>query len=407
VAIEFLGGIAGNRIPESDVGFIMGEYDSEELSKIVAELNRAAPSQKKAAPSRGTGATPSLDQLLAVAGGRNASDVLLIVGAPAVLRVNGALLTLSGPPIDPDDVRGMVLPLLEPAQLEELQKRKSVDLSFLRENLGRFRVNIHYQRGTLAASIRLLPSKIPSLESLHLPLSLGKLTERRQGLVLVTGPTGCGKSSTLAALIDIVNSRRAAHVVTIEDPVEYQHTNRNAIIEQIEVGRDTPDFAVTLRSIMRQTPDVILVGEMRDAETMSTALTAAETGHLVFSTLHTNDSIQAMARILDSFPAGNQPQIRQQMSLALAAVIAQQLVPGVDGVMRWPATEVMIATDAVRALIRKGEDHQLRSQISVGKAEGMMTMEQSLADLVRLGRVSRETAYAHGYRTDDLQRYLG
>jgi twitching motility protein PilT len=282
-----------------------------------------------------------------------------------------------------------------------------VDLSFLRENLGRFRVNIHYQRGTLAASIRLLPSKIPSLESLHLPLSLGKLTERRQGLVLVTGPTGCGKSSTLAALIDIVNSRRAAHVVTIEDPVEYQHTNRNAIIEQIEVGRDTPDFAVTLRSIMRQTPDVILVGEMRDAETMSTALTAAETGHLVFSTLHTNDSIQAMARILDSFPAGNQPQIRQQMSLALAAVIAQQLVPGVDGVMRWPATEVMIATDAVRALIRKGEDHQLRSQISVGKAEGMMTMEQSLADLVRLGRVSRETAYAHGYRTDDLQRYLG
>jgi twitching motility protein PilT len=202
-----------------------------------------------------------------------------------------------------------------------------------------------------------------------------------------------------------VNSKRAAHIVTIEDPVEYQHPNRSSVIEQIEVGRDTPDFAVTLRSIMRQTPDVILVGEMRDAETMATALTAAETGHLVLSTLHTNDAVQAVARILDSFPASNQPQIRQQISLALAAIIAQQLLPGVDGVSRWPATEIMIATDAIRALIRKGEDHQLRSQISVGKTDGMMTMEQSLADLVRGNRITREIALAHCFRTDDFQRY--
>ena len=387
----------------------MSEYDNE-LSKIVAELNRAAPSQKYAAARTGQSASSvdhaSLDQLLHAAAGRGASDVLLIAGAPAMLRVTGNLTPLSGAVLEADDVRSLVLPLLEPAQLDELQKRKSVDLSFMRENLGRFRVNIHHQRGTLAASIRLLPSRIPSLESLHLPLSLAKLAERRQGLVLVTGPTGCGKSSTLAALIDIVNTKRAAHVVTIEDPVEYQHANRSAIVEQIEVGRDTPDFAVTLRSIMRQTPDVILVGEMRDAETIATALTAAETGHLVFSTLHTNDAIQSMSRILDSFPAGNQPQIRQQLSLTMAAVVAQQLVPGVDGVNRWPAVEIMIATDAVRALIRKGDDHQLRSQISVGRAEGMTTMEQSLADLVRVGRITRETAYAHGYRTDDLQRYL-
>ena len=382
----------------------MSEYDNE-LSKIVAELNRAAPSQKYAAARTGQ-STASLDQLLHAAAGRGASDVLLIAGAPAMLRVTGNLTPLSGAVLEADDVRSLVLPLLEPAQLDELQKRKSVDLSFMRENLGRFRVNIHHQRGTLAASIRLLPSRIPSLESLHLPLSLAKLAERRQGLVLVTGPTGCGKSSTLAALIDIVNTKRAAHVVTIEDPVEYQHANRSAIVEQIEVGRDTPDFAVTLRSIMRQTPDVILVGEMRDAETIATALTAAETGHLVFSTLHTNDAIQSMSRILDSFPAGNQPQIRQQLSLTMAAVVAQQLVPGVDGVNRWPAVEIMIATDAVRALIRKGDDHQLRSQISVGRADGMTTMEQSLADLVRVGRITRETAYAHGYRTDDLQRYL-
>jgi twitching motility protein PilT len=383
----------------------MSEYDSE-LSKIVAELNRAAPSQKTAA-ARMPESTASLDKLLHTAASRNASDVLLIVGAPVMLRVNGVLATGGAGALEAEDVRSLVLPLLEPGQLEELQKKKSVDLSFVRENLGRFRVNIHYQRGTLAASIRLLPSRIPSLESLHLPPSLAKLAERRQGLILVTGATGCGKTSTLAALIDIVNTRRAAHVVTIEDPIEYQHSNRSSIIEQIEVGRDTPDFAVTLRSIMRQTPDVILVGEMRDSETMATALTAAETGHLVLSTLHTNDAVQAVGRILDSFPSGNQPQIRQQMSLALAAVLSQQLVPGVDNVSRWPATEIMIATDAVRALVRKGEDHQLRSQISVGRAEGMMTMEQSLADLVRTGRIARDTAYAHCFRTDDLQRYLG
>jgi twitching motility protein PilT len=384
----------------------MGDYDSE-LSKIVAELNRAAPSQQKAVPIRGPQSTASLDHLLGIAVSRNASDVILMAGAPAILRVNGTLLPASGPPMDGEDVRGFVLPLLDGPQAEELQKQKSVDLSFAREGLGRFRINIHYQRGTVAASIRLLPSRIPSLESLHLPPTLARLAERRQGLVLVSGPTGCGKSSTLAALIDIVNSKRQAHVVTIEDPIEYQHVNRNSFIEQIEVGRDTPDFAVTLRSIMRQTPDVILVGEMRDAETMATAMTAAETGHLVLSTLHTNDAIQATARILDAFPAGNLPQMRQQLSLALAAVIAQQLVPGLDGVSRWPATEIMIATDAVRALVRKGDDHQLRSQISVGKAEGMTTMEQSLADLVRTNRISRDTAFAHGFRTDDLQRYLG
>ena len=382
----------------------MSEYN-EELSQIVAELNRAAPSQKSGG-QRASQSTASLDRLLELASRRGASDIVLVAGAPAILRIGGALAPGVGETLDAEDVRGLVGPLLESWQLEELQKKKSVDLSFAREGLGRFRMNIHHQRGTLAASIRLLPSRVPTLESLHLPATLAKLAERRQGLVLVTGPTGCGKSSTLAAFIDIVNSKRAAHVVTIEDPVEYQHTNRTAVIEQIEVGRDTPDFAGTLRSIVRQTPDVILVGEMRDAETIATALTAAETGHLVLSTLHTNDSIQAVSRILDSFPSANQPQIRQQLSLALLAVISQQLEPGMDG-MRYPAVEIMIATDAVRALVRKGDDHQLRSQISTGRAEGMMTMEQSLADLVRANRITRETAYAHCFRADDLQRYLG
>jgi twitching motility protein PilT len=282
-----------------------------------------------------------------------------------------------------------------------------VDLGFVREGLGRFRINIHHQRGTLAASIRLLPARIPSLEWLHLPASLAKLAERRQGLVLVTGPTGCGKTSTLAALIDLVNTRRAAHVVTIEDPVEYQHSTAAPSSSRLKWVGIPPISRSRCAASCARRPDVILVGEMRDAETMATALTAAETGHLVLSTLHTNDAIQAVSRILDAFPAANQPQIRQQLSLALAAVIAQQLVPGVDGVMRWPATEIMIATDAVRALVRKGEDHQLRSQISVGRADGMMTMEQSLAELVRAGRITRETALAHCFRTDDLQQYLG
>jgi twitching motility protein PilT len=276
----------------------------------------------------------------------------------------------------------------------------------VRESIGRFRVNLHYQRGSLAAAIRLLPARIPTLESLHLPASLARLAERRQGLVLVTGPTGCGKSSTLAALLDLINSSQRDHIVTIEDPIEYQHPNRSSIVEQIEVGHDTPNFVDSLRSILRQSPDVILVGEMRDAETMATVLTAAETGHLVFSTLHTNDASQAVSRILDSFPAGHQPQIRQQLSLALLVILAQQLLPSADGRFRYPALEILWATDAVRNLIRKGDDHMLRSQLAMGRADGMMTMEQSLADLVRAGRISRETAFAHCFRSDDLRRYL-
>jgi twitching motility protein PilT len=207
-------------------------------------------------------------------------------------------------------------------------------------------------------------------------------------------------------MIDLINTRQRAHIVTIEDPVEYQHSNRSSIVEQIEVGHDTPDFVNSLRSILRQTPDVILVGEMRDPETMATVLTAAETGHLVFSTLHTNDAPQSISRILDSFPSGHQPQMRQQLSLALLAVVAQQLVPAADGINRYPALEIMTATDAVRNLIRRGDDHQLRSQLTISRAEGMITMEQSLAELVRTGQILRETAFAHCYRLDDLRRVL-
>ena len=387
----------------------MAGYDHE-LSRIVEELNRAAPGSRppeRALPVRlPEGDDSSLDQLLAYAARQNASDVLLLAGTPVSLRVNGVLAPAVGPPLSPDDVRHLVVSLLDGRQYEELQKKKSVDFCFARDPTGRFRANIHYQRGTLAASIRLLPARIPTIESLHLPATLARIAERRQGLVLVTGATGCGKSSTLAAMIDLINSKRRAHIVTIEDPVEYQHSNRNSIVEQIEVGHDTPDFVNSLRSILRQTPDVILVGEMRDPETMATVLTAAETGHLVFSTLHTNDAAQSISRILDSFPAAHQGQMRQQMSLALLAVVAQQLVPAVDGVNRYPALEIMMATDAVRNLIRRGDDHQLRSQLTISRAEGMMTMEQSLAELVRTGRILPETAFAHCFRPEELRRVL-
>jgi twitching motility protein PilT len=385
-------------------------YYEKELAQIVAELNRAAPVPRDAAGAATQPATPqnleSLDQLLEYAVRQGASDVLLIAGAPVALRTGGALSPTSGPPLEAEDTRSFLLPLLTPLQNQELARNRSVDLCFQREGLGRFRANLHYQRGTLAGSVRLLPEKIPTLESLNLPAMLRPLAEARQGLVLVTGPTGCGKSSTLAALVDLINSNRHVHVVTIEDPVEFMHSNRQSIIEQIEVGQDAPDFAGSLRSILRQNPDVILAGEMRDPETMATVLTAAETGHLVLSTLHTNDASQAVSRILDSFPTANQPQIRQQLSLALLSVVAQQLVPSIDKALRYPAVEILMASSGVRSLIRKGEDHQLYSAISTGRNDGMISMEQSLADLVRSGRINRETAAAHCFRPEELRRYL-
>jgi twitching motility protein PilT len=381
------------------------EYD-DDLARIVADLNRSAPSSRSKSPApeafRGTG---SIDAILQQAARAGASDLLIVSGAAATLRVNGSLLPGTGAPLSPEEVNALLLPVMGTARYEELQRSRSVDFCFMRPEIGRFRANVHYQRGTLAASIRLLPAQIPTLESLRLPAGLARLVERKQGLIVVTGPTGCGKSSTLAALIDLINRSRRGHVVTIEDPIEYQYTNRNCIVEQIEVGHDAPDFAVSLRSILRQSPDVILVGEMRDPETMQAVLTAAETGHLVFSTLHTNDAPQTISRIVDSFPVSQQSQIRLQLSLALLAVIAQQLVPSADSVGRYPALEVMVATDAVRNLIRKGEDHQLRSQISVGRAEGMMTMEQSLGQLVRSGQIRHETALAHCFRQEDLRHY--
>jgi twitching motility protein PilT len=376
----------------------MPAYEND-LSEIVYELNRSAPeivSDK----------TTSLDKLLTLAVEQGASDVILVAGAPIAFRINGSLTLTSNKPLSADELRAMLLPLLTAAHAKELETARALDFCFVRGSIGRFRANLHHQRGTLAASIRVLPAQIPTIESLHLPPVLGRLMERRQGLILLTGPTGCGKTSTMAALIDTINGRRRDHIITIEDPVEYQHANRNSIVEQIEVGHDTPGFAQAVRAVLRQNPDVILIGEMRDTETMAAALTAAETGHLVLSSLHTNDAAQTMSRILDSFAAGNQAQLRQQLSLALLAVIAQQLVPAVGNARLFPAVEIMIANTGIRNLIRTGQDHQIRSLISTGKVEGMMTMDQSLAELVHARRIDRDTALAHCYHPDELRSHL-
>jgi twitching motility protein PilT len=385
----------------------VAHYD-DKLIRMVGELNRlrtpeAAEFIEETHARQSDGA---LTILLGAARADRASDVILVAGSPPALRVHGKLKRNAGPALADEDVRGLMLPLLSNAEYSALQRDRSVDLAFDVDALGRFRANLHYQRGTLAATIRLLQHELPTLKSLNLPETIGRLAALRQGLVLVTGPTGCGKSSTLAAIVDLINNTRECHIVTIEEPIEFQHQNRSAIVEQIEVGRDTSSFLVSLRSILRQSPDVILVGEMRDAETMSTVLTAAETGHLVLSTLHTNDTSQAISRILDSFPAANQPQIRQQLSLAFETIIAQQLVPSADGKSRYPALEIMTGSDAVRSLIRKGQDHQLRSQLLMSRASGMVTMEQSLAELVRAGKISRHSALSHCFRPDELNTLL-
>jgi len=323
-----------------------------------------------------------------------ASDVLITAHAPPALRIHGELTYLEEPPLKPEESRRAVYSLLNDDQVAAFERRNELDFSFQSRDGARFRVNVFVQRGCVGAALRLIRSRIPSLEELALPPILREFALARQGLLIVTGPTGHGKSTTQACLLDIINRHRRQHIVTIEDPIEYLHTNRSSVIEQREVGQDTESFATALRHVLRQDPDVILIGEMRDLETMAAALTAAETGHLVITTLHTNDAVQSVDRILDSFPPHHQPQVRSQLAFCLLAVIAQRLLPRKDGEGRVVAVEILRNIPAVGHLIREAKLQNLYTVMETHASEGMQTMDSSLRRLVAEGLVSEAEAFA-------------
>ena len=351
----------------------------------------------------------SIQQLLQLAVERGASDLHLRAGAPPILRIDGALVSIDqgAPRLVAADIRQALSELTTESLEERFAAAKELDFPYSLEGVGRFRVNASIQRGTVALAFRRIGLTIPTIEQLNLPAICGSLALKQRGLVLVTGPAGSGKSTTLAAMIEHLNQQEARVVVTIEDPIEYLYQDRRSVITQREVGADTHSFAAALRGALRQDVDVILVGEMRDPETMSACLTAAETGHLVLSTLHTKSAPLSIDRIVDVFPPHQQPQIRMQLSLTLEGALAQTLLPRQDHPGRIPAVEVMLANPAVRSLIREGKSHQLPNAIQTAAAEGMRTMEQALAELVRQGIVAVEEAWGAANNPEALRSLLG
>jgi twitching motility protein PilT len=383
----------------------MSAFD-QEISRLVKELNALGGGASLPAIERdATGQLP-LDRLLARVRDSAGSDLLLVAGVPPTARIDGRLIAIDPHVLDPNAVRALVLEMLDEPQQRRLEAGHAIDLCFDRPGLGRFRCNAHFQRGTVAAAVRVFPPRIPTLSELHLPETLARFATLERGLVLIAGPAGCGKSTTLAALIQAINATRSVHVVTVEDPVEYRHAHGTSIVEQMEVGRDVASFADALRSALRQDPDVILVGEMRDLETMSMTLSAAETGHLVFSTLHTGTVAQTLDRIIDVFPEDRQAQIRAQLALCLAGIVIQSLVPLQQGRGRVPAVEVLVVTDAMRNLIRRGLNHQLHAQMALARGMGTVTLDESLARLVKSGAVTREEAARRAVHPEEFEQYL-
>jgi twitching motility protein PilT len=340
--------------------------------------------------------------------GRRASDLHLTAGAPPMVRVRGRLTAVEDyPPLTPAETREIVYSILTSDQRQRLESDWQLDFAYQIPNRARFRVNAYFQRSAIGAAFRLIPEDIQDIDSLGLPAVVHEFTRKPRGLVLVTGPTGSGKSTSLAAMVDAINQAREEHIMTIEDPIEFLHAHKRCIINQRELGTDAPSFAAALKAALRQDPDVILVGEMRDLETISTALTAAETGHLVFATLHTQDAPQTIDRVIDVFPAHQQGQVRVQLSVALQGVMTQQLLPTADGAGRVAACEVLVPTPAVRNLIREGKTHQIPSAMQTGMGVGMQTMDAALATLVREGRIAQALAEARSSTPDELRRLLG
>ncbi|MBC9784955.1 type IV pilus twitching motility protein PilT [Heliobacterium chlorum] len=337
----------------------------------------------------------------------NGSDLHLTAGAIPTVRVFGNLIDMEGMPrLMPQDIEDLILPILSPSQREKLDQDLELDFSYSLPKVSRFRGNIMWQRGSLAANFRTVAMNIPRLSDLNLPPAVAELGRLPRGLVLVTGPTGSGKSTTLAALIAQINEENRLNIITIEDPIEYLHSHKKSIIKQREVGGDTHSFANALRHALRHDPDVILVGEMRDLESIQIAITAAETGHLVFSTLHTQTAALAVNRIIDVFPSHMRNQICQQLAGSLQGIVAQQLIPKRDGKGRVAAIEILLSTAAVRNLIREGKEHQLYSVMQTGRAAGMQTMDQALADLFAKGLITREAALEYCVDQAELERAL-
>lgn len=336
-----------------------------------------------------------------------ASDLHLSVGRHPTLRISGELVALVKKPVlTPKDVEEMVFSILTEEQKAKFLKEKALDFSYAHEDKARFRVNVFFQKGFISAALRLIPVEIQTLEALNLPPILAEFTRREQGFFLVVGPTGHGKSTALASMIDIINRERAEHIITIEDPIEYLFTQDKSIIEQREIGHDAPDFYSALRSMFRQDVNVAMIGEMRDAETIAAAVTAAETGHLIFSSLHTNSASQTIDRIIDSFQAGQQNQIRAQLASALLGVFSQRLVPRISG-GRIPAYELLIANTAVRNLIRENKIHEIDLFIETSAEEGMTSLNQSLIELVRKGQIAMDSARAYSLNIKGLEHLMG
>ncbi|HEV8657191.1 MAG TPA: PilT/PilU family type 4a pilus ATPase [Thermoanaerobaculia bacterium] len=390
-----------------------------QLEELVKELNETDATPRDAGVER---LTPpevipegnALEHLMIEMAQRGASDLLIIAGAPPIFRINGALTKTDAAPLSHEEVHSLLATVVSGRLSERLNSEGAVDFSLRLARSAaeddhrawRFRVNVHRQRGTTAAAIRALPTEVPTISQLNLPASLAELVKPTRGLVLVCGPTGSGKTTTLAALVGEINRNQARHIITIEDPIEYEHRNASSVVEQVEVGRDSPSFAAALRAALRQDPDVILVGEMRDLETVSTALTAAETGHLILSTLHTSDVAQAIHRIVDVFPPAQQTQIRQQLALALNAIVVQHLIPRASGSGRSVAVEVLLANNAIRNHIRNEKLQNLPTEITLGRRQGMISLEDSLAHLVQQGLIAIDDARVRASRPEELESLL-
>ena len=375
-------------------------HESGELNRLVRELNDG----RETEPIE-SAATARLDHWLGTLVSRGGSDLLLVQNAPPCIRIQGEVRKIEPDPLDGTDIEAAVLPALSPHALRLYREALIADSSYRIEGLGRFRINLHRDRGHAAAAIRALPTRVPGLQELHLPATVANLAHLPRGMVLIGGPAGSGKSTTLAALIHEINQKEARHIVTIEDPIEYEHTHIRSVIEQVEVGTDAPDFPTALRAALRQAPDVIVVGEMRDPETMRIAVSAAETGHLVLSTLHTIDVASTVARIADSFPMERQNAVRQELAIALSAVLTQMLLPRKTG-GRIPAAELLMIGYGARHHIRRNALQHLHQEIPLTKKSGSFTLEETLVSLIQNGQIEREDALVCAIHPDDLDILL-